>query len=310
MKVLVTGANGFVGQAVVERLVELGHTVQRAVRREGSPGAIPVGTISGHTDWSKALQGCEAVVHLAAHVHQMNLRAGRNAEEFHAVNVSGTLQLARQCIECGVKRFVFVSTVKVHGEGQKAAYRESDAPAPQEPYASSKWQAEQGLHALAEGTTLEVVILRPPLVYGPGVGANFLRLINAIRRGMPLPLGAVNNLRSLIYVKNLADAITVGLVRPAAAGRTYLVSDGEDVSTTDLVERLATLLGLSPRLFAIPHELMQFLGRILGKQQEIDRLFGSLVVDSGAIRKELGWQPPYSMQEGLAATVNWALRQP
>ncbi|MDK9723633.1 MAG: SDR family oxidoreductase [Sterolibacteriaceae bacterium MAG5] len=309
MKVLVTGANGFVGQAVVERLGELGQTAQSAVRREGVPGAIPVGAISDCTDWSVALQGCEAVVHLAAHVHQMDLTEGRNAEKFHAVNVEGTLRLARQCIDFGLKRFVFVSTVKVHGEGQKTAYRESDAPAPQEPYALSKWDAEQGLHALAAGTKLEVVILRPPLVYGPGVGANFLRLINAVRRGIPLPLGAVDNRRSLIYVKNLADAITTSLVHPAAAGRTYLVSDGEDVSTTDLVERLADLLGLPPRLFAIPHGVMQFAGRILGKRQEIERLFGSLVVDGGAIRRELGWRPPYSMREGLGATVNWALRQ-
>jgi len=202
-----------------------------------------------------------------------------------------------------VKRFVFVSTVKVNGEGRDDPYRETDPPAPEDAYAISKWEAEQGLRRVAQETGMEVVILRPPLVYGPAVKANFLQLMRTVERGWPLPLGAIRNRRSLLYLGNLVDAIRVCVEHPAAAGQTFLLDDGEPISTTGLVRALARAMGRPARLLAVPVGVLELAGALLGKRAAVMRLVGSLYVDSSAIRTRLDWTPPYSMEEGLAATV-------
>lgn len=308
--VLVTGANGFVGRAVCAALRRTGHAVTPAVRRAQDLAQEQViGEIDAQTDWRAALAGVESVVHLAARVHVMRDTIADPLAQYRAVNVAGTLNLARQCAAAGVRRFVFVSSVKVNGEERAAPYTEADTPAPEDAYALSKWEAEQGLRQIAAETGLEVVILRPPLVYGPGVGANFLALLRVVACGMPLPLGAIDNRRSLIYVGNLAAAILCCLEHPAAAGKTFLVSDGEDVPTPGLVRRMAAVLGQPVRLLALPVPLLRFAARLAKKSALAIRLFDSLTVDSSAIRRELGWSPPFTLDEGLRETAAWYLSQ-
>jgi UDP-glucose 4-epimerase len=240
MKVLVTGANGFVGRFLCECLNAYGHVVMPAVRRVTNlAGEEVVGSVNRETDWTSALADCNAVVHLAARVHVMNDEASDPLAEFREVNTEGSLNLARQAAQAGVKRFVFISTIKVNGEGREAPYRETDATAPEDAYAISKWEAEQGLRQIEQETGMEVVILRPPLVYGAGVKANFQRLLHVVRRGWPLPLGAIHNRRSLLYLGNFVDAIRLCLEHPAAAGQTFLLDDGEPVSTPELIRALA-----------------------------------------------------------------------
>jgi nucleoside-diphosphate-sugar epimerase len=302
--VLVTGANGFVGRGLCAQLITTGHAVKPVVRsKEGLPSEAVVGDIGSTTDWRRALEGCNAVVHLAARVHMMRDAVHDQLALYREANTDATLNLARQAAEARVQRFVYVSTIKVNGEGRDAPYRETDAPTPEDAYALSKWEAEQGLHKIAQETGLEVVILRPPLVYGPGVKANFQRLIQAVARGWPLPLGAVRNRRSLLYLGNFVDAIRLCLEQPGAAGQTFLLDDGEPVSTPDVVRALALALNRPARLLAVPVGVLQFAGTLLGKRAEVARLTGSLYVDSSAIRSRLGWKPPFSMEEGLAATV-------
>jgi nucleoside-diphosphate-sugar epimerase len=310
MKVLVTGANGFVGRELDGELLRRGYLVRGALRQFGSgaslvDGAEPVvvGTINAATDWKAALAGCDVVVHLAARVHVMHDKASDPLAEFREVNTEATLNLARQAAQAGVRRFVFISTIKVNGEGRDEPYREADAPAPLDAYAISKWEAEQGLQRIAQETGLEVVILRPPLLYGPGVKANFQRLIQAVARGWPLPFGAVRNRRSLLYLGNFVDAIRLCVEHPGAAGQTFLLDDGEPVSTPDVARALARAMNRPARLLAVPVGVLQFVGTLLGKRAEVARLAGSLYVDSSAIRSRLGWKPPFSMEEGLAATV-------
>lgn len=250
-----------------------------------------------------ALVGCETVVHLAARVHMMRESVQDPLASYLEINTGATLNLARQAVQSGVKRFVFISTIKVNGEGRDAAYRETDVPAPEDAYAISKWEAEQGLQRIARETGLEVVILRPPLVYGPGVKANFLRLMKTIQRGWPLPLGAIRNRRSLLYLGNFVDAIRLCVEHPAAAGQTFLLDDGQAVSTPELIRAVARAMGRPARLLAVPVGVLAFLGALLGKRAAVARLTGSLHVDSSAIRSRLGWTPPYSMEAGLAATV-------
>jgi len=222
---------------------------------------------------------------------------------FRVINTEATLNLARQAARAGVRRFVFISTIKVNGEGREAPYRETDVPAPEDAYAMSKWEAELGLQRVAQETELEVVTLRPPLVYGPGVKANFLRLIHAVARGWPLPLGAICNRRSLLFLRNFVDAIRLCLEHPAAAGQTFLLDDGQAVSTTELIRAVACAMGRPVRLLAVPAGVLELAGALLGKRTAVARLTGSLWVDSSAIRSRLGWTPPFSMETGLAATV-------
>lgn len=304
MKVLVSGASGFVGRALCGYLNTHEHVVVPAVRgASGLAGEVVVGDICGATDWMAALAGCDAVVHLAARVHVMNDISQNPLALYRATNTEGTLNLARQAAQAGVKRFVFVSTIKVNGEGRDAPYRETDEAAPEDAYAISKWEAEQGLQQIAQETGLDVVILRPPLVYGPGVKANFLRLIQIIKRGWPLPLGAIRNRRSLLYLGNFVDAIRLCVEHPAAAGQTFLLDDGEPVSTPELIRAVACALGRPVRLLAVPVWMLEAAGTLLGKRAAVARLTGSLFVDGSAIRSRLGWTPPYSMAAGLATTV-------
>lgn len=266
-KILVTGANGWTGRALCTFLEQSGHTVIRAVRSSSATSdEITAGEIHGNTDWKLLLASqLDAVVHLAARVHQVKEKDEQATAQYWQVNTLGTLNLARQCAAAGVKRFVFISSVKVLGEGQKHPYQ-SDGPAiPVGPYAMSKWEAEQGLLEIAAQTGMQVVILRPPLVYGPGVKANFLSLMRAVDRGLPLPLGVIENRRSLIYLGNLVHAIATCIEHPAAAGKTYLVSDGEDVSTPQLVRRIAAALQRPTRLFPVSPAWLQSAARLLGK---------------------------------------------
>ena len=303
-RVLVTGANGFVGRALCTRLTRSGLAARAAVRAPaGLPDEAIVSPLADETDWRAALSGCEAVVHLAARVHVMHDTSADPQPLYRATNTDATLNLARQAVEAGVKRFVFVSTIKVNGEGRDAAYRETDAPAPEDAYAISKWEAEQGLWRIAQDTGLEVVILRPPLIYGPGVKANFRRLLDTVERGWPLPLGAIDNRRSLLYLGNFVDAIRLCIEHPAAPGQTFLIDDGQPVSTPELVRAVARALGRPVRLLPVPPGVLAFAGALVGKRAAVARLTGSLWVDSSLIRERLGWTPPYSMADGLAATV-------
>jgi nucleoside-diphosphate-sugar epimerase len=282
------------------------------VRSKSKSASLPKGVlpvivqdIGPQTDWSEALQGVSEVVHLAARVHAPQ-RANPNCrDEFFQINIAGTARLARFAAEAGVRRMVFISTVKVHGEGKDEAYSEADGEAPQGAYAVSKREAENILREISQRSSLETVILRPPLVYGPGVGANFLRLIQLIDRRVPMPFASVSNRRSLIFVENLVDAILACLQEEKAAGRTYLVADAESPSTPQLITQIAGFLGVAPRLFAFPPLLLQLAAALVGKRPEVERLLGSLAADASKVKQELKWQPRFSLIEGLAATIEW-----
>ncbi len=305
-RLLVTGANGFVGQALCAVLRERGEVVCSAVRVACGGEEIAVGEINANTDWTNVLQDCDAVIHLAARVHMMCDTSSNPLEEFRKVNLQGTENLARQAAAAGVKRFVYVSSIKVNGEQTTdEAFSGSDTANPQDPYGVSKWEAEQALHRVAQETGLEVVIVRPPLVYGAGVRGNFISLFAAINQGLPLPLSGAHNLRSLVYVGNLVDALITCATHPNAAGKTYLVSDGEDISTATLVREIARALQRSNRNFYFPPAVLRSVAGLLGKSAQVDRLFGSLQIDSQKIRTELGWTPPYTLQQGLQATADW-----
>lgn len=310
-RVLVTGANGFIGSALCRALVEAGHAPQGAVRRivpssKGLDTATCVGEIDGNTDWSAALGGIECIVHLAARTHMLRETAADLLAEYRRVNVEGTQRLAQQATAAGVRRFVFLSSVKVNGEMTAArAFTENDAPRPEDVYGISKWEAEQELLRISRATGLEIVVLRPPLVYGPGVKGNFLRLLRLVARGVPLPLASVHNRRSLVYLGNLVDAIVTAISAPQAAGQTYLVSDGQDVSTPDLVRAIARALDVRARLFPCPVALLRAAAALAGRGEEAARLTGSLQVDVSKIGRELGWQPRYTLEQGLAETARW-----
>lgn len=312
MTVLITGANGFIGQALCKRLMADGYQVRGAVRSVAQMKAmssrvewVQVGNIWSETNWSKVLSGINGIVHLAARVHVIRENTASPDVTVGEVNVRGTACLAQQAIEAGVKRFVYLSSVKVHGEGRAKAYNEKDDPSPMDPYAISKWEAEKILCEVAKETGMEVVIIRSPLVYGPQVKANFLRLMELVDLNIPLPLASINNRRSLIYIGNLVDAIITCMQNPTASGQTYFVSDSDDVSTPELIRRMAYALEKPVRLFPFPLFMLKMAGRFSGKRVEIDRLLGSLMVDSSKIHRELDWQPPFSMEQGLRETTKW-----
>lgn len=311
---LVTGANGFVGRALCAKAISRGHQVRAAQRNHASlviSGCeiAKVSNITINTDWTDALLGVTTVIHLAARVHVMHDDANDPLEEFRRVNVAGTEHLARAAAASGVKRLVYVSSIKVNGEATYTyddnKFTEADAPYPQDPYGISKMEAEQALHGIAQDTGLEVVIVRPPLVYGAGVKGNFAQMLKILAKGIPLPLASVHNQRSLVYVENLVDVLMLCATHPAAAGQTYLVSDGEDVSTPDLLRQLGAAMGHPARLFSCSPALLKLAGRLTGKADQIERLLGSLRVDSGKIRRELDWIPPHTLRQGLQATAEW-----
>lgn len=306
--ILVTGANGFIGRALCESLAASGRAPRRAVRQPstGSPDMTAIGDIGADTDWKAALEGVRCVVHLVARTHVLRETAADPLSEYRRINVMGTERLAREAAASGVRRIVFLSSVKVIGERTSTrAYTEDDTPRPEDAYGISKLEAEQALARVAAETRIEIVVLRPPLVYGPGVKGNFLRLMDIVTRGVPLPLASVANRRSLVYVDNLVAAITHAIDAPQAAGRAYLVSDGEDVSTPTLMRGIASSLGVAARLFPCPPPLLSIAGIMSGRSAEISRLTGSLQVDSSRIRRELGWNPPFRLDQGLAATARW-----
>ncbi len=320
-RILVTGARGFVGKVLCANLQQRGYRVRGAVRaagaatersgREPSETAV-VGEITPETDWGAALASVDAIIHLAARVHVMRDVAADPLAEFRRVNTAGTERLARSAAAAGVRRLVYVSSIKVNGEetfGDRA-FSASDDPAPQDAYAVSKWEAEQALQRVARETGLEIVIVRPPLVYGPGVKGNFAQLLEVAAKGIPLPLGSVRNQRDLIYVANLADALAVCAMHPAAAGQTYLVCDGQPVSTPDLLRKLAVAMGAPARVFSCPPAALRLAGRLTGKTRQMARLLGSLRVDDAKIRTDLHWAPPCTLQQGLQVTAEWRRTRP
>jgi nucleoside-diphosphate-sugar epimerase len=317
MRVLVTGASGFVGRQVVLRLLRERDTEVRAAGRRTAalPDAVmqlPAPDLSTDGDWRTALAGCDAVAHVAGRAHVLRDTAADSLAAFRAVNTAGTLRLARQAAAAGVRRFVFVSTVKVNGDRTSPGrpFTAHETPAPPDPYAVSKHEAELALRALECETGIEVVVVRPVLVYGPGVGANFRAMMSWIRRGIPLPLGALHNRRSLVAVHNLADLLTRCASHPAAAGATFMVSDGPPVSTTELLRRTAHHMGRPARLVPVPSRLLELGARLAGRGEMADRLCGSLEVDAAETRERLDWTPPRSFDDALRETVDDFLRAP
>lgn len=306
MVTLVTGANGFVGAALCERLGKDRVIFRGAVRslksQRHSVRDIEIGSISSETDWFDALRDVQQVVHLAARVHVMNDKTSDPLAEFRRVNVEGTANLARQAAAAGVGRFVFLSSIKVNGEFTNVGqpFTADDLPVPEDPYGVSKHEAEQLLRQIAAETGMAVVIIRPPLVYGPGVKANFELMMRWLARGVPLPLAAVtNNQRSLVALDNLVDVIVTCLNHPAAANQTFLVSDGESLSTADLLKRMGVALGKPARLFYVPTALLKLGAIVMNKSGIYQRLCGSLQLDVAKSRQLLGWTPPLSVDEGL-----------
>jgi nucleoside-diphosphate-sugar epimerase len=311
-KVLVTGASGFIGRVLCAELLERKFAVRGVIRGssnwDGGDGeVVKVEGMDDATEWTDAMEGVDIIIHLAARVHVMSDTVVDSLAEFRRVNTAGTEHLARCAAANGVKRLVYASSIKVNGEETRGDKRftEADASAPQDPYGVSKWEAEQALHRVAGETGLEVVIVRPPLVYGPGVRGNFINLLTAIDKGVPLPLAGANNVRSLIYVNNLVDALIVCATHPAAAGQTYLVSDGTDISMAVLIKEIAHSLERNNRSFYLPPALLRAFASLSGRSDQIERLLNSLRVDDKKIRDELGWIPPYTLKQGLRATADW-----
>lgn len=310
--VLITGGTGFVGKALLARVLsDSAFKVKIATRHVGltrhdGVDTFSVGSIQSETKWEPALAGVQVVIHAAARVHVMSESSADPLAEFRKVNVDGTLNLARQAVAAGVRRFIFVSSIKVNGEGTEPGkpYKADDAPAPVDPYGISKLEAEHGLLALAAETGMEVVIIRPVLVYGPGVKANFRSMMNWLNKGIPLPLGSIRNKRSLVALDNLVDLIVTCIEHPAAANQVFLVSDGEDLSTTELLWRMGAALGKPARLLPLPGAWLNGAACLLGKGAIAQRLCGSLQVDIEKTRRLLGWTPPVSVDDSLRKTAH------
>jgi nucleoside-diphosphate-sugar epimerase len=309
----IIGATGFVGSALIKRLLQENVRLTAAVLAGEDAGHLPavvdrvtIEPLSESSDYTTVLQDMDIVIHLAARVHIMQDTATDPLQEFRKVNLHGTERLARHAAQAGVRRFVFMSTIGVNGNTSGSrAFTESDDPSPHNPYSISKLEAEIGLREISKNTGMELVVVRAPLVYGPGNPGNFLSLIRIIAKGIPLPLASIHNRKSFLYVDNLADALACCATHPNAAGQAYLVSDGEDVSTPELIKRVSAVLGKPARLLPFPPGLMRIAGRVLGRSSAVERLVGSLQVDSSKIHRELGWTPPFTMEQGLGKTAEW-----
>lgn len=314
-RVLVTGANGFVGAALCERLAEQGIETRAAVRMATSAKShsllvqtVEVGDIYAGTDWSAALAGVTHVVHLAARVHVMREMSRDPLADFRAVNTAGSVNLAHQAAAAGVGRFVYVSTIKVNGERTSGRpFCADDDPQPEDAYAQSKLEAELALNEIGKHTGLEVVIVRPPLVYGPGIKENFLSMLRVIQKGWPLPLARCDNRRSFIGLTNLVSLLEKCVTHPAAAGQVFLAADGDDLSTPELLRRVARALGRKARLLPFPPSMLRLAASIAGRPGIYERLCGSLQVDTSKARELLGWSPPSSVDAELARTASWFL---
>jgi|688.fasta_scaffold261567_2 nucleoside-diphosphate-sugar epimerase len=315
-KILITGATGFIGRSLFQNLKlkkkYLLHLSTRANQEKLFEGAkvFKIIEINSKTNWTATLDGVDCVVHCAAMMRISKERQNDSSNAYLRVNVEGTRNLAEQAARLGVKRFIFLSSIKVNGEGTigSARYKYNDVLQPQDGYGISKWEAEKTLLEISKQTGLEIVIIRAPLVYGNGVKGNFLHLLNLVFKQVPLPFAKINNFRSFIAVDNLIDLIICCIDHPKAGGKTFLVSDGDDVSTPDLIRKLSKLMGKSPRLFAVPQLIIRLIGCLVGKSLEVERLLGSLRVDNSYTRETLGWSPVLSLDEGLKKTVRWYLR--
>lgn len=319
-KVLVTGAYGFVGRTLCRELKRRGYPVRGSVRRIGkysnaaevdknesnvpAVDIVAVGNIGPHTDWTKAVEGIDVIMHLAGRAHVLHEIQSSSLEAFRHTNTFGTECLASTAADSGIKRFIFISSIGVNGNAtSETPFTELSPPSPHNPYAISKWEAEQALSRIAGDAGMELVVLRPPLVYGPDAPGYFARLIRLIKIGFPLPLGDIMNLRSFVYVGNLVDAIVKCANRPEAAGETFLVSDGHDLSTPDLIRMIASEMDKTPALISCPTFLLKLLGKLTGKSSKVHQLIYSLCIDSSKIRNKLDWRPPFSVEEGIKETV-------
>jgi nucleoside-diphosphate-sugar epimerase len=316
LKILVTGTNGFIGSKLCHVLEENGFSIVAAVRgyidteADCATHTVSAGDIGPSTDWSLALNEIDVVIHLAARVHVMKESSKDPLAEYRRVNVEGTRHLSLMAARSGVKRFVYVSTVKVNGENTvEKSFSESDIPSPQNAYAISKWEAEEALRDIASQTGLEIVIIRPPLVYGPGAKGNMLSLMRYIDRGYPLPFGGIHNKRSFISLDNLADVLLTSTTNVNCAGQTFLVSDGDDLSTSELIKRIAAAMNRKSHLINIPEKLFSVIGTMMPPLRPIlGRLTGSLVIDSTRFRSVAGWHPPQTVNAGIKDMVSEYLR--
>lgn len=304
---LVTGASGFVGGALMRAYERAGDSVVGTVRESPSKGRIRVAPIDGDTDWGGTLEGVDVVIHLAARVHVME-GGDKDPDLMHRVNVEGTMRLAQSCVMAGVRRFVFVSTIKVNGEctgepGAPEYFTSEDTPSPNGAYAVSKFEAEQRLRALCDAEGMELCIIRPPLVYGPGAGGNFRRLVRLVNTGVPLPFAAVDNRRSMLALDNLVSLLRLCATSEAAAGHVFLASDGHDISTPELIRELAMALGRPARLVRTPPAVLEGMAGLLGRREQIHRLCRSLQVDISKTCQELDWVPPVSLSAAISASV-------
>ena len=309
-RVLITGCNGFIGRALAAHLLKMGCQVKGTVRSLDRENELPTGVesiivsdIGPETDWKPVLSGVETVIHLAARVHRKKGRGGSRDSDFFRTNTDGTAQLAKSAADCSVKRLIFTSTVKVNGDGSHQPYTESDAADPKNAYAESKLAAEHALAEISSRSNLETVILRMPLVYGPGVKANFLRLIQLVGRHTPMPFASVANRRSLLFIVNLLDAIVLCMEHPMAAGETYMVADEGYVSTPQLIHQIAEQRGVPSRLFPCPAIILRIAAAMTGRTEEMQRLISTLYLDTRKIQDQLQWRPRYSFEAGLAATL-------
>lgn len=309
-KILITGGNGFIAKALTKKLIQNNYIVNISSRKkEFNPKNLfttfRTGEIDGKTKWDKILNNVECVVHCAATTSNMNKTDKELLESFRKVNIEGTINLARQSVSMGVKRFIFLSSIKVNGEMtfNNSSFKYYDIPNPSDAYSDSKWIAEQELSKISSNSNLELIIIRSPLVYGPGVKGNFMRLINLIKTNMPLPLAMIRNQRSMIGIDNLIDLLSICITHQDAVGKTFLASDDEDLSTPELIKLIASSMGKKGNLFPLPIFLLKFLGLVFSRRKEINRLIGSLRVDNNFTKTTLNWSPPISTGEGIRRMV-------